>query len=781
MSMLLENLIRTYLIEGRTVAKIRGASAKDTAAARAAGAVYAYNVLVKGTKNQDEIIDLVQAATLASTGVDTENRIAVGQSSKFARGDYVYVMSDPLPKKRQIIVVRIFKLTDITKNHLNFTNVIASYELAGSIGGADFFTATMFKQLLIGEKQDTTPVDDLKSKDSEASDVIKQASDLLAGNEQVTNHELKRDGIVVGKFNGTIDKNGLPLEGKAELNDGQVFDGKFKDGKFITGSCKQIISNGDIFEGELTDGVPTANVTHHITKPDGKYYEGTVNSSFLPIDGSVYSSSAKTEKIGDFILGAWTAVEKPLFTNQQIIDATNSSKYSDATKYFQQLMVDKIGTQPEIVSLLADTDNNMSNTYTKVKNNVDGKWGDNSKSLTKDMQFILGLPETGIVTSDFIDKIANFDKQTVSSTETTKTESILNVKNTLLEQIDLDSIRKRAAIRKVTPPPPTPKPKPTPTPKPKPKPKPTPTSYKDQYILQKDYELQYVKGSADKFLSALKAWESPAGYASSMGWGETPSTRSFAKQKIFDRKTIKIPKGTIVYIQPGKVIINVPSESDTGGIIPNWHFEFTYTDNFLRTNSYYNIWKQYDTQQKQEWKTAKKLGIQNVKFAEPKYQNDKLIKFLKTLNPLVQNRIKFEKELSKEQRIQLNDEFNRCIQIAKDFYELFEKNPKKYFGRYKGSSWIPGDQDLPGALNYLQDAVRDAYEDEFKLLTKSSNLDIQNNVKKLHDIYTGVQQYIIDLIRTNGNKRLITTFRIKLVHPYDSKKNTNVTIKFDYL
>lgn len=313
MSTLLEDIIRTYLIEGRTVAKIRNVSAAETAVARRAGAVHSYAVLVKGTKNSEDIINLVQAATLASTGADTENKVAVGQTSKFANGDYCYVMSDPLPKKRQIIVVRIFKTTDITKNHLNIKNATSSYETAGNIGASDFFTVTLFKQLLIGEKQDTTPVDDLKSNESEASDIINTATDVLAGNKQVTDHDLSRDGKVVGKFTGTMDKNDVPIQGKAVLTDGQWFDGTFKDGAFVSGTCKKILDNGDIFEGELMDGVPTANVMHHITATkSGAYYEGTVDTDFKQVDGTVYKSSAKTEKIGDFKSGEWIEVAKPV-------------------------------------------------------------------------------------------------------------------------------------------------------------------------------------------------------------------------------------------------------------------------------------------------------------------------------------------------------------------------------------------------------------------------------------------------------------------------------------
>ena len=702
--MILENLIRTYLIEGRTVGKIRSASAKDTAAARAAGAVYTYNVLVKGTSNSSEIIDLVLGATLASTGVDTENRVAVGRSSKFANGNYDYVMSDPLPKKRQIIVVRIFKtltaeekqkaLSQLRSETGATPEMDAGFDRVGDIGNSAIYTVAQYKIILEMLKQDTKAVDDLKSKDSEASDAIKQATDVLAGNKEVTDYELTRDGKVVGKFNGTIDKNGKPFQGKAVLTDGQIFDGTFKDGDFVSGTCRKIIADGDIFEGKITDGVPTANVMHNIIKPDGKYYEGTVNANFKPVDGSIYTTSAKTEKIGDFILGDWTGVEKPLFTNQQIIDATKSSKYSDATKYFQQLMVDKIGTKPEIVSILADPAN-MSNTYTKVKNNVDGKWGNNSKALTKDMQFILELPETGDVTSDFIDQIVNFDKQTIKSAETPKTESILNIKNTLLEQLDVDSIKKRAATRKVTPTPtPTPKtvtPTPTPTPTPKPKPKtitpaptpkpiPTPTPKQDiitagnnVYVLKKDHIIDYISGSADAFLRNMKIWL--GGSYRTIGGAAVDIFKDSIRGKWFTRNYITIPKGTKVYIHTDKAVMLVDDPIGTPDG-KTWRIVFKYKDKTLFTSSYFNLWKS-------DWKDmisyprfqdiADDLNIDAIKYSTPKYRNDELVGFLRTLDPLVQSKNKMIQNLTKQEKQELDKNFKSCVNMVKALYEILEK------------------------------------------------------------------------------------------------------------
>ena len=116
---LLETLIKQILFEQRrTVAKIKNASAKMTAAARKVGAVHAYAILVKGTSNLNDILNLVEAATLASTSGD-DNAVAVGKGSKFANGEYTYVCSQPDNDKRQLINIWIVPNSIINKlpNH----------------------------------------------------------------------------------------------------------------------------------------------------------------------------------------------------------------------------------------------------------------------------------------------------------------------------------------------------------------------------------------------------------------------------------------------------------------------------------------------------------------------------------------------------------------------------------------------------------------------------------------------------------------------------------------
>lgn len=390
MSMFLENIIRTYLIEGRTVAKLRNVSAKETAAAFRAKAVDVYAVLVKGTKNSKEIIDLVKAATVASVGTGTETKIAVGENSKFADGNYDYVMSDPLPKKRQIIIVRIFNSFKITQKQVNLntskSNTTNSYESDGYIGNSNLFTVTTYKKLLAGEGKSTKNVDDLKSKESELTDPVKTASDIVAGNTQVTDYDITQDGKVVGKFNGTINKDSQPVQGKLVLTDGQFFDGSFKDGKFVSGTCKEKLSNNSTFEGKVLNGVPEVNVTHYLSRPTGEFFEGTLDSSYNPINGSVYSTSAKTEKIADFVAGAYVEIEKPVSIKYTYNVTTDNAEF---LKVQQQMLAwleaNGISTAPAT--------SGPYKTYKKLKDAIAGKtvgsYGDVTKSAVALIKGIL--------------------------------------------------------------------------------------------------------------------------------------------------------------------------------------------------------------------------------------------------------------------------------------------------------------------------------------------------------------------------------------------------------
>lgn len=144
MSLVLEEIIRHILLEQRTVAKIKQISAQEETLAKSKGAVQAYAILVKGTNNTLEIQDLVLAATLSSTGAETESAESVGVRSKYATDTYVYVMSDPesSSKKRQRILVYI--LPNPFKNWKGRMedNLPLQLTQVGSIGDASLMTLT---------------------------------------------------------------------------------------------------------------------------------------------------------------------------------------------------------------------------------------------------------------------------------------------------------------------------------------------------------------------------------------------------------------------------------------------------------------------------------------------------------------------------------------------------------------------------------------------------------------------------------------------------------------
>ena len=797
MSMILENLIRTYLIEGRTVAKLRNASAEDIVKSRGEGAVYAYNVLVKGTSNTDEIIQLVRAATEASTGISTDSREVVGEYSKFANGDYAYVMSDPLPKKRQIITVWILKNFIIpADSNIDDTRL----STRSFIGNAPMFTKSRYNYIIKSINTPNKPAElkDLKSKDSEASDILDKTTDILAGNKQVTDYEITRDGKVVGKFNGTIDKNGKPLSGKVELTDGQWFDGTFKDGAFLSGTCRKILDDGDIFEGELVNEVPKVDATHHMTFTTGEYYEGTLNDKFKPIDGAAYTNSTKNVQIASYTLGAFTPIEiKPSlsFTDQQIIDAIKN-KDKNIIKSFQEYF---LKTLQKIINDLPtdqqqgviDTLNGVGTKYYTEFNNIISKgsggiWGNISKELTKNFKFLMELtPETGTVTPDMISKLktANDQKIVVG-------ESYMLYNNIISEQL---KIRVRNSTNTTTPstPTPTPKPdttpKPTPkpdtTPKPNPKPIPTPkpepnlqdTISNKTYELKKDHTITYVPGSADKFLQNMKTWL--AGTNRMQGGAAIDIYKDSIRGKWFDKKSITIPKGTKVYIHPDKVVMLVKAANapDSTYGNANWRFVYYFKDKTLSTSSLYSIWKDQYVRMVNAGPSfeekAEELDVYMPYYVSPKYKNDELIGFLRTLDPIVQAKNKSIQNLSKEEKQKLNTDFKTCVDIAKALYEILEKNPYRYFNTFKD------DDDLKGAQLYFKDAFKYKFERQIKQM-KTSNSEIRDNIKKLDNVYAGVQNYLRDL---QMDKDVNTpTFKFTLMHPYNSKENTKVTIRFTY-
>lgn len=322
----------------------------------------------------------------------------------------------------------------------------------------------------------------------------------------------------------------------------------------------------------------------------------------------------------------------------------------------------------------------------------------------------------------------------------------------------------------------------TPTPTPTPKPTPTPTPKQDiigdQYVLKKDHVINYVPGSADTFLKNMFKWL--AGSYRQFGVNVKKIYQDSFKYKWFTRKTITIPKGTKVYIHYSYVVMIVndlksafPSWSTPDG--NTWRIVYNYKDKTLSTSSYYSIWNDF-------WKKfisyprfqeiADELGIDDIKYVTPKYRNDELIGFLRTLDPAVQAQRKYIQNLTDTEKTELDKKFKALVDIVTAYYIVLEKNPRRYFGTFKE------DEDYNGAGKYFDGAVQEQFAAKLKWIASSKNSDIKDNIRKLNDMHAGVQNYLYGL--GQGNSVQPPVFKFTLKHPYDTKKNADVLIRFNY-
>jgi hypothetical protein len=99
---ILENIIKAVLFETTIKSVVKPVTKKQKMNAETKGAVFAYQVKVKGTSDPKQIYEEVYANTIGNP--------TVGRNSNFAAiagKPYFYIMSDPLPKKHQTIIVWI--------------------------------------------------------------------------------------------------------------------------------------------------------------------------------------------------------------------------------------------------------------------------------------------------------------------------------------------------------------------------------------------------------------------------------------------------------------------------------------------------------------------------------------------------------------------------------------------------------------------------------------------------------------------------------------------------
>ena len=147
MNTILEQIIHQVLLEQRPVASIKQISNKEWSKAKAAGAVYAYSVKVKRVSNLNQIPKYVIAATLTSIGEETDDVVSVGEDSKYATEDYVYVMSDPDDSRRnQKVLVYILPnpFKDFLRNGRKEDNIHVKLSSYGHIGSALFMDQSQY-------------------------------------------------------------------------------------------------------------------------------------------------------------------------------------------------------------------------------------------------------------------------------------------------------------------------------------------------------------------------------------------------------------------------------------------------------------------------------------------------------------------------------------------------------------------------------------------------------------------------------------------------------------
>jgi hypothetical protein len=270
--------------------------------------------------------------------------------------------------------------------------------------------------------------------------------------------------------------------------------------------------------------------------------------------------------------------------------------------------------------------------------------------------------------------------------------------------------------------------------------------------------------------------------------------------KWFDKKSITIPKGTKVYIHPDKVVMLVKAANapDSTYGNANWRFVYYFKDKTLSTSSLYSIWKDQYVRMINAGPSfeekAEELDVYMPYYVSPKYKNDELIGFLRTLNPKLRAAKEQLASLTPAEKQIIDKNWKELLEIKDGFIEFFQKNPQKYLKDFKGGWGGPSREDLRNAHDYIYDAIKAAYGKTFDRLinfdkymkSKSSpayygyKQQIQKSAKVLDEVQRNMQQHISDLYMNRPNPTS-GSWTITLNHPYDSKRNIKFGINFTYL
>ena len=549
MSSVLEQIIRQTLLEKSGVTILKNASDKQFAKAKTSGAAFAYAVKVKGISDPAQII--LEVANMSRTSTNLEGDIssaAVGMGSKYATKNYIYVMSEPLPKNRQLVNVWIMpypeafnKLTGIEaggkdKGVVRQTSVTVTKQSPNKIGDAELIPVKQYnsraiqvgiKQLQIESEADLETSKGRKLVDYPYAwesgigsvEVFTVPKELNKDQEDpfvyIQNNLKKWLQYPKDRFERFLngeddDPNFTRVEDEAKIkllndikNPPTPEDPEMvkwdKENKELQDKLSKAQQKYNIKQAELIAAVENAKLTGgaaelQAAEDELKKFKADSKEAQNVKDAEVNLKNHVTNKPGAEAekkrketeeeearkkaeIDARAAADAKLkaekedkYTDADIIAATKSAKYSDVTKWFQQLMLDKINTQEKLVTFLKNLSSKFRTGTDITKKDVytpfipDGKWGNDSKNLTKALEKLQKLTIDGIIDIEFIKNIKNLDAVQIKKE---KNESRIMMKKIVAEQIiDLDQYSDDETVD-LTPKPEKEKPKPEITPKPK--------------------------------------------------------------------------------------------------------------------------------------------------------------------------------------------------------------------------------------------------------------------------------------------------------------------------
>ena len=516
MSLVLENIIRQVLLEAVS-GTLKNASKKQFAKAEKAGAKFAYAVKIKGETSPVTIVRLISNVSETSAPSSDPMAVSVGTGGPYATKNYIYVHSEPIGKKRQLINVWIMpksekwkELTDVEaggkdKDGVRRRTVTVTELGTNRIGEAQLMSVKQYNnraiQLGIPQIQIESE-EDLETKKGRLPGVIYAPYQWSSGTDTILVYSIpdnynknQEDPLVYIRTNNGKWKYYDKVRFETFLNkeddypqfkliDDNTQEGQEKikllDSIFISPSSpesdeakkwneksKELFNKKQEAQKKYDEKLKDLEYKYQKAALDGTPAElgdAKVKLYYFPINSEEKKNldNATTEYDNYLKTKPLTPAEKAeqeakqqaqndknaidaqakldlekdnKYTDQDVINATKTSKYSDVTKWFQQLMIDKItnaglNLQTALKNLNLETRQKAGvpkDVYTPFK--ADGQWGTDSKNLTKALKVMTGLTGlyTGELNTEIISKIKNIVQRS--------NESRIIMKKTITEQI----------------------------------------------------------------------------------------------------------------------------------------------------------------------------------------------------------------------------------------------------------------------------------------------------------------------------------------------------------